>query len=201
MISQQNIAGLIGIDVADPEGHKIGTVGQVYVDPATGRPNWATVRTGLFGTSESFVPLEQAEEADRQLRIPYTKDFVKHAPRIGGDESLSDAEQERLYDYYRTRESTDDERDRSDEDLPRTATEAESEPARSEDQVPEGTQHREPGGARLRKYVVTEEVTVTVPISHEEIRLEREPLTESNVDSAEDERSLSEEGRRSDEQR
>ncbi|MEU2350820.1 DUF2382 domain-containing protein, partial [Modestobacter sp. NPDC013298] len=31
--------------------------------------------------------------------------------------------------------------------------------------------------ARLRKYVVTEDVTTTVPVSHEEVRIEREPIT------------------------
>jgi uncharacterized protein (TIGR02271 family) len=37
---------------------------------------------------------------------------------------------------------------------------------------------------RLRKYVVTENVTTTVPVSHEEARVEREPITEENRDAA-----------------
>ena len=40
------------------------------------------------------------------------------------------------------------------------------------------------GRARLRKYVVTEQQQVTVPVSHEEVRLEREPITEANRGAA-----------------
>jgi uncharacterized protein (TIGR02271 family) len=55
---------------------------------------------------------------------------------------------------------------------------------RSEEQVRVGTQRVEAGRARLRKYIVTENVTQTVPVSHEEVRLEREPITEDNVGQA-----------------
>ena len=60
MISDQNISRLLGADVVDADGDKIGSIGQIYVDPASGQPNWATVKTGFFGMSESFVPLDQA---------------------------------------------------------------------------------------------------------------------------------------------
>lgn len=36
------------------------------------------------------------------------------------------------------------------------------------------------GRVRLRKYVVTENVTQTVPVSHEEVRIEREPITDAD---------------------
>uniref|UniRef100_UPI0024369CA0 YsnF/AvaK domain-containing protein n=1 Tax=Arthrobacter sp. JCM 19049 TaxID=1460643 RepID=UPI0024369CA0 len=39
----------------------------------------------------------------------------------------------------------------------------------------------ETGRARLRKYVVTENVTTTVPVSHEEVRVEREPITDADA--------------------
>ena len=39
-----------------------------------------------------------------------------------------------------------------------------------------GTETEETGRVALRKYVVTEDQTVTVPVSHEEVRLEREPV-------------------------
>jgi uncharacterized protein (TIGR02271 family) len=55
---------------------------------------------------------------------------------------------------------------------------------RSEEQLNVGTQTREAGRARLRKYVVTENVTQTVPVSREEVRVEREPITEANRDQA-----------------
>jgi uncharacterized protein (TIGR02271 family) len=55
---------------------------------------------------------------------------------------------------------------------------------RSEEEVRVGTERREAGRARLRKYVVTEEVTKTVPVQREEVRVEREPITDANADRA-----------------
>ena len=43
-----------------------------------------------------------------------------------------------------------------------------------------GTEQVEAGRARLRKYVVTEQQTVQVPVSREEVRVEREPITDAN---------------------
>ncbi|MEP6796678.1 MAG: PRC and DUF2382 domain-containing protein, partial [Lapillicoccus sp.] len=64
---------------------------------------------------------------------------------------------------------------------------------RSEEQLKVGTTTTEAGRARLRKYVVTEQQTVTVPITHEEVRIEREPITEANRDQAFDGPAISEE--------
>ena len=55
---------------------------------------------------------------------------------------------------------------------------------RSEERLRVGTENVQTGRARLRKYVVTENVTTTVPVSHEEVRLEREPITDANRDAA-----------------
>jgi uncharacterized protein (TIGR02271 family) len=64
---------------------------------------------------------------------------------------------------------------------------------RSEEQLRVGTETVEAGRARLRKYVVTENVTTTVPVSHEEVRIEREPITDANVGDALDGPAISEE--------
>lgn len=55
---------------------------------------------------------------------------------------------------------------------------------RSEERLRVGTETVETGRMRLRKYVVTENQDVTVPVSREEVRLEREPITESNIGRA-----------------
>ena len=112
MISEHNIQSLVGATVIGADGDKIGTLGQIYVDPETGRPNWATVKTGFFGMSESFVPLEQADQNDGEVRVPYTKDVVKDAPNIDPDREISDDEEDRLYDYYRGPGSVDGDRGR-----------------------------------------------------------------------------------------
>ena len=64
---------------------------------------------------------------------------------------------------------------------------------RSEEELAVGTQRRETGRARLRKYVVTEEVQQTVPVQREEVRIEREPITDANVDEATSGAEISEE--------
>ena len=155
MISPTNVASLIGATVTDLDGDKIGTVKQIYVDPRTGQPNWASVKTGFFGTAESFVPLDEAEAAEGDIRVPYSKDVVKDAPRLESHETLQDADEDNLYAYYH-------------------GTGEESEVDDSADR----TDGLETGGARLRKYVVMEEQTVTVPVAHEEVRLE--PLEDSS---------------------
>jgi uncharacterized protein (TIGR02271 family) len=55
---------------------------------------------------------------------------------------------------------------------------------RSEERLNVGTTTEEAGRARLRKYVVTEQQNVEVPVKREEVRLEREPITDANVGDA-----------------
>ena len=55
---------------------------------------------------------------------------------------------------------------------------------RSEEELKVGKTQRDAGTARLKKYVVTENVTQTVPVQREEVRVEREPITDANKDAA-----------------
>ena len=64
---------------------------------------------------------------------------------------------------------------------------------RSEEELRVGKTERESGRARLRKYVVDEEVTQTVPVRREEVRVEREPITDANAGDALDGPAISEE--------
>jgi hypothetical protein len=81
MITEEQLDVVIGSTAVGSDG-KLGSVGEVYLDDETGRPEWATVRTGMFGTKEAFVPLAEAEMAGDELRVPYDKDTVKNAPHI-----------------------------------------------------------------------------------------------------------------------
>ncbi|MFF2960101.1 PRC and DUF2382 domain-containing protein [Streptomyces sp. NPDC057963] len=248
---------LDGLTVYDTAGEKIGSVGRVYVDDNTGRPDWITVKTGLFGMKESFVPLAGARRVGSDLHITHPKDRVKEAPRVDADAHLSVAEEEELYRHYGLARNTTARlggqsgtgttgaagaagtgamgaagtgrttgtgrpsaagTSASGADTSRTTTSrttgaagagtgpgrhrdteatgtarplvgagAGSERAaadlggkeeliRSEEQLHIGTEEYESGRARLHKYVVTENVTRTVPVTHEEVRVIREPL-------------------------
>ncbi len=265
-----------GGNVVSTDGGKIGGIGQIYLDDATGDPTWVTAKTGLFGTKESFVPLEGASVQGDDVVVGFDKDKVKDAPRVDPDGNLSPEEEDQLYAYYglgsgstgagyadSTSGTTEagagtgtdtgiasgyvenasdadysetvstggsgtgtgfaagtglsstggddvdsagtsrDDSDRDDSDREFSSHGAvghdtsgpttDEAMTRSEEQVSVGTTTSETGHARLRKYVVTENVTQTVPVSHEEVRLEREPITDANRGEALDGPSISEE--------
>jgi stress response protein YsnF/sporulation protein YlmC with PRC-barrel domain len=90
---------LIGHKAVDRNGDKIGTVDEVYLDDATGKPEWAAVRTGLFGR-DAFVPLATSDFVSDELRIPYDKSQVKDSPDFGVGQHLSPEQELQLYRYY-----------------------------------------------------------------------------------------------------
>jgi uncharacterized protein (TIGR02271 family) len=207
MITTEQVQDVIGQTLVSSDGSKIGKIGQVYLDDETGRPEWVTVSTGLFGTSESFAPVADATFDGTDVVVAFDKDRVKGAPRIDADGSLSEADEDELYTYYgmgtqgvdasttRTDGTTAGLTGRTDTDTrttgvrdtdTRSAGHDTSGPStddamtRSEERLRVGTQSREAGRARLRKHVVTEQQSVTVPVSHEEVTLSREPITDAN---------------------
>jgi uncharacterized protein (TIGR02271 family) len=172
-----------GRTVVDRDGEKIGKLDEVYLDSRSKTPEWASVNTGLFGSKSSFVPLKDATPAGEDVRVAYTKDQVKDAPSVDPDEELSPEEETRLYQHY----GFDyDEGDLPEASSPATGGRPEGEDAmtRSEEELRVGTSSRERGRARLKKYVVTEDVEETVPVRREEARVEREPITDDNRDEA-----------------
>ncbi|MFE4052596.1 DUF2382 domain-containing protein [Streptomyces sp. YIM B13518] len=232
MITREEISILLDHPVYDGDGNKVGDAKHVFLDDASGRPEWVTVKTGMFGSSESFVPIRDAALVKDHLEVPYPKDKIKGAPNVDIDAGghLSVEEEDRLYDYYGIDWDSvlaePGERDRSPgagaagtagaagaagtagmagrrDDTSRTAPDAAGTAAaaggrseartrghgddamtRSEEHMRVGVERHEAGRARLRKYVVTEEVQQTVPVRHEEVRVEREPITDANRDEA-----------------
>jgi uncharacterized protein (TIGR02271 family) len=169
-----------GRNVVDPEGTKVGRLEEVYLDQHTGRPEWLLVHTGLFGTKSSFAPLAGARVDGEDVRIAYSKQEVKDAPSVEADGELSEEEEARLYAHYGLNYSES----RSDTGRDVRGPTTDDAMTRSEEELRVGTAKRERGRARLKKYVVTEEVTQTVPVQREEVRVEREPVTDRNRDRA-----------------
>ena len=108
MLDQNDIDTIVDRDVYGSDGSKIGAARQVYVDDETGRPEWVTVRTGLFGTSESFVPLADATVSGDRVVVPYDKSFVKDAPNLREDGHLTPEQERELYAYYGRSDSDTD---------------------------------------------------------------------------------------------
>ncbi len=178
-----------GRTLKDRNGDKIGTIDALYLDNRTDKPEWALVNTGLFGTKSSFVPLAGAAPRDEDVVVGVEAQQVKDAPKMAADEELSEQQEAELFRHYGidyTTEgsvtATDDAHGAVGHDTSGPTTDDAM--TRSEEELRVGTAQRERGRARLRKYVVTEQVQQTVPVRREEVRLEREPITDENVDQA-----------------
>ncbi|MER6300931.1 PRC and DUF2382 domain-containing protein [Kitasatospora sp. NPDC001539] len=221
MITEQQARSMLHHPVHDAEDSKIGKADHVFLSDATGKPEWVSIKTGWFGTSESFVPIRDARVVDDHIQVPYLKDKVKDAPLVTVEDGghLSEREERRLCRHYgiawdeawraanqpgeggwahagrqtaagttagtaagaaagrtaagRTAAGRTGARRGEDDAM-----------TRSEEQMRVGVERYESGHAKLHKYVVTEEQQQTVPVRHEEARIEREPITEANRDAA-----------------
>jgi len=197
---QQNAEAWIGHEVVDESGTKIGTLEEIYIDDSSGRPEWLAIKTGMFGNKLNFAPMRGVTARDDALQISFPKSKVKDAPKVDPDGHLEPDEEEALYEYYgqghggsqvgedqgraqagrqdaTTQDTTTKGHDTSGPNTDRAMT-------RSEEELSVDKSQRETGKARLRKHIVTENVAMTVPVAHEEVRLEREPITDENRDAA-----------------
>jgi len=223
VIRTEDLSTVMGSTLHTSDGDKIGKVGQVFLDDETGKPEFATVNTGFFGSSESYVPLAEASLTGEGITVPYSKNQIKDAPNVNpADGHLSQSQEQELYSYYGLSYSDA----RSDSGLPtgdqgmvgnttvgnadyadETVTTGQRDTVgrdtsgpttddamtRSEEQVRAGTEKVQTGRARLRKWVETEDVNLTVPVTRERARLVTEPITDENRGAAFDGPDISEE--------
>ncbi len=223
-------AQLDGVTVHDSDGGKIGKVSDVYLDQDTSRPEWAAVKTGMFGGHVSLVPLANASFDGEALKVPYSKDQVKNAPHQDPAQELSPAQEAEIFEHYgvpyggetvtaqpggQGKQESAQTGGQGKQESAQTGGQGKQESAqtggkgkqesgkqeagqrggpgqdtsgpntdkamtRSEERLHVGTEQTHGGTARLRKYVVSEDVTKTVPVRHEEVRVEREPITDAN---------------------
>ena len=233
MIDTSSLGSLAGKHVVGTDGESIGKIKDVYESTDGSGGTFATVTTGLFGGGASFFPLDAAEMRGDEVVVPYSKSFVKDAPRVENDEELTAPEEQRLFEYYtgagstgtatattattttgtagtgRSEQETTVSRGTSRDDVDGDGVYDDVENSavgrdtsglttddamtRSEEQLRVGTERVEAGRARLRKYVTSETETRTVPVSREEVRVEREPITDANMPKAMDGPAISEE--------
>jgi uncharacterized protein (TIGR02271 family) len=199
----QDVLALRGHELTGREGEKLGTIEEIYLDTDTDQAEWALVTTGLFGTKQSFVPIGSASREGDRVSVPFDKATVKDAPAIDPDGRLSEREEQELYRHYGLdygtqpgttgRDADEDVRDPDAVGRDTCGPTTDDAMTRSEEELRVGTTEREAGRVRLRKYVVEDEVTQTVPVRREEVRVEREPITDANVGDAMDGPEISEE--------
>lgn len=193
MLTTNQLRDLIGTDAHANSGEKIGKVEQVYVDGDTEQPAFAAVHTGFLGMKESLVPIDGATFDGSHLTVPYDKETVKAAPAFSPNAQITAEEADELYRHYGLTyqgPSTASERARAHAGGTGTtesagdAVDSDGAMTRSEERLHVGTRQEEAGRVRLRKYVVTEDVTTTVPVHEERAVLEREPITGESRDAA-----------------
>jgi uncharacterized protein (TIGR02271 family) len=193
MLSTNDVGRIEKATAYDSTGDKVGKVGQIYLDDTTGNPSWVTVSTGLFGTSETFVPLEGASFDGDDLRLAHSKDKIKDAPRLDVDQHLSPQEENELYRYYGLESSYAGQETRTQDTGVATGTTTgtagttrttgttghttdEAAMTLSEERLEVDKESQEAGRARLRKYVTTDTETVSVPVKKEKLTVERNPV-------------------------
>jgi len=179
----RNYQDWIGADVFDSADDKIGSIDQIYLDDQSGQPEWMTVSTGWFGTSTQFVPISGSAAHGEGLKVPYTTDHIKDAPSVDADKHLDEDQERKLYSHYSLDyDAADHEtayggRERPDEGYDYNTTGDDASVTLSEEQLAVDKVQKEAGKVRLRKYVVTEDVNVTVPVKKQVARIVRTPAT------------------------
>lgn len=91
----------VGATAYDVAGDKIGKIHKLFVDGKTREPRWAEVHTGLFGTSQTLIPLAGSRHEGRAVTVTVTRTAVKEAPNVTVDQGVTTTDADRLTRHYR----------------------------------------------------------------------------------------------------
>ena len=165
MADQKFIQAVLESTAFDKNGDKVGKVGQLFVDSNSGEPTFVAVNTGLFGRNSSLVPLAGAKLNNEELHVAHTKDEISDAPNISDtDEGLEPEEEERLYKHYGL----------TTQDSAQTQTSDRGNTAQAGTAAGTGAAAGTAAGTAGRR---EDTETVEVPVSREEVKVEREKLS------------------------
>src|SRR4051794_19064649 len=129
-----------GRDVFTADGDRVGAIEVIFLDEATDAPEWVLVRVE-DGDGSVVIPLAGASVEEQAIRVEPARDRIAAAPRIDVDETLSVADERRLYEHYGLAYSQEE----SSTVLPEGQAPSES----GAEAAPQPTEER----PRLRKYV------------------------------------------------
>lgn len=168
MLTDRELTEAIGTTAYDAGGDEVGAVEHFFVDDRTGAPTWAALTSGPLGARHVVVPAVDAVFTGGALRLPVRRDAVRSAPDLRVDRHLDPEEENQLRRHYAL-------------GAPAPAPEPAPAPSdgamtRSEERLRVSTERVPATRVRVTKYVVTEEVQITVPVRREEVRLEEVPV-------------------------
>jgi PRC-barrel domain protein len=89
-----------GRTLVDHGGEPLGSVEAIYLDKATGQPEWALLEAGASSPSRTYVPLVSANEEGDTVRVPFAKTLIEGAPGMAADRELSEDQEQELYRHY-----------------------------------------------------------------------------------------------------
>jgi uncharacterized protein (TIGR02271 family) len=179
-------ARLQGQSVYDNAGQKIGDIQRVFFDQAN-EPAWVAVQGGRIGTREALVPLTGSQMGPNGLVVAVGTDVVRAAPAIEAGNELNIGDAAQLNRYYESALATSPSMQSPGQPAPREQMANRPDQNRAteltsyEEQLRVGSEAVPSGVVRLHKYVSTEQAESSVPIRHEEVRVERVPATEAPV--------------------
>lgn len=191
-------ARLLGYDVLDASGAKIGQVANVWVDDATQQLEFLGVQTSWLEVGKDhLIPAATApvDTGQHTIQVPYPADQVKDAPSYAADAQLSAADEDSVYTYYGISRSTAPSptglagatgatgpATTSGTGYARTdSTGGDVRVPLTEEQLQVGTRQGEAGRAHLRKIVRMEQVSAPVELRREEVHVERVPVSGAAV--------------------
>ena len=100
MATLEDVKTWRGMEAVDNDGDKIGKIEDIYLDRQSGEPEWVAIKGGLFGSKTSFAPIRDASASGDAVRLPFSKEQVKDAPKVEADGELSPQEEQELYAHY-----------------------------------------------------------------------------------------------------
>ena len=177
-----------GYEVYDQSGSKIGKVDDLFVNESD-QPEYIGVKMGFLGTSSTLIPWEMVSSTDdegRTITVATDKETAKNGPAFDDDREITPDFENQVYSYYGLSRASTTEDPGTYEAYQGTETTSEDElrVQRTEEELRAGTTEREAGSVQVRKRVRTDREQIEVPTRHEEVTVERVPVSEGTATEA-----------------
>jgi uncharacterized protein (TIGR02271 family) len=174
-----------GYTVYDNAGSKIGKVDDLFLDE-NDQPEYVGVKMGLLGTSSTLIPMELAttDESAGTITVSTDKETAKNGPAFDDDREITPEYEDEVRSYYglgaaqaQSTGSYDTYEEPRTESRSDVTHDDELRVQRSEEELRAGTREREAGSVKVRKRVRTDRERIEVPVKHEEVSVERVPVS------------------------
>jgi uncharacterized protein (TIGR02271 family) len=174
-----------GYTVYDNAGSKIGKVDDLFLDE-NDQPEYVGVKMGLLGTKSTIIPMELAttDESAGTITVSTDKETAKDGPAFDDDREITPEYENEVRSYYGlgaaqaqgtgSYDTYEEPRTESHSDV---THDDELRVQRSEEELRAGTREREAGSVKVRKRVRTDRERIEVPVKHEEVSVERVPVS------------------------